>query len=279
MKKLIFVFILAAFLPLSAHPFWILSAKSKTLSGSHSQVGNDPSIKLMQAVKEFDKKNYTKAYVVCRWIVKKFPDAVEASEALYYMGRAQEELRNPYEAYLSYQRILDSYPNSKRINEVIEREYTIGATLAGKRASQFLGLTKYDFNEHPSIAIFKNLSEKVPGSKYASKAQYQLGMLFISLKRYDEAKETFARLIDKYPDSEWYAPAKYQLAQATAKGFGGTEYDTTAVQDATKRLDEFLSSHPNITSGTVNIRPPGFIMKWCWINIRVRLAPIKPKLL
>ena len=244
MKKLIFIFLLLLLLPDNAHAFWILSPKSKTIKSAGKQLKGNPAGNLAQGLKEFEKKNYKKTYIICRFIAQKYPDAVEASEAQYYIGRSLEELKTPFEAYLAYQKILDSYPNSKRINEVIEREYAIAETLAAKKNPQLLGLKKYDFTEHPSIAIFKSLAEKASGSDYAPKAQYQLGMLYMKLRRYDEAKEAFTRLIDKYPDSAWYAPAKYQLAQAVARGFSGTDYDTASVNEATSRLDEFLSSHP-----------------------------------
>ena len=122
MKKLVFILIFTLFLPLGAHPFWILSAKSKTIKSAARPVKNDPAGILAQAIKEFDKKHYKKTLVLCRFIAKKYPDAVEASQAQYYMGRALEEMNNPYGAYLAYQKILDSYPNSKRIAEVVERE-------------------------------------------------------------------------------------------------------------------------------------------------------------
>jgi len=245
MKKLIFIFLIAVVFPFSAHPFWILSSKAKVIKSANKQVNGDPATNLVKAIKDFDEKDYKKAFITCRFIAKKYPDSVEASEAQYYMGRSLEELKTPYEAYFAYQKILDSYPNSKRINEVVEREYAIAMQFAEKEQPKLLGLKKYDFTEHPGVVIFKSLAEKVPNSEYGSKAQYQLGMLFIKLKRYDDAKEAFTRLIDKYPDSAWYAPAKYQLAQATAKGFAGTDYDARAVHEATARLDEFLSSHPD----------------------------------
>jgi len=245
MKKLILICFLLLFLPANAHAFWIFSPKSKTVKNADKQLKGNPAANFAQGLKEFERKNYTKAYIICRFIAQKYPDAVEASEAQYYMGRCLEELKKPAEACLAYQKILESYPNSKRINEVIEREYLIAEVLAGKKNPHVMGLKKYDFTEHPSITIFTNLAEKAPGSDYAPKAQYQLGLLYMHLNRFDEAKEAFGRLIDKYPDSVWYAPAKYQLAQAVARGFSGTAYDTASVVDATARLDEFLSSHPD----------------------------------
>jgi outer membrane protein assembly factor BamD len=103
----------------------------------------------------------------------------------------------------------------------------------------------YDFMDHPSIEIFKKIIDKVPYSPYAAKAQYKTGILLLKLGRYDEAREAFQKVGDNYPDSEWAAPAKYQLAIATSKASGGADYDSTAVVEATKKLDEFIKVHPD----------------------------------
>lgn len=243
MKKLIFIFILALFLPVSAHPFWIWSGKDKKLKNPAAVGKLSPAFRLQDGIKQFERKRFKKATVIFRALLKKYPDAYEAAEAQYYLGRCAQETNHLYEAYLSYQKVVDAYPNSKRINEVLDREYNIGETLMSQSAKSILGFTKYDFVEHPSIEIFKKITEKTANVTYAAKSQYQLGLLYSKLNRYDEAREAFTRVIDKYPDSEWLAPAKYQLAQATAKGFTGTDYDVTPVTEAASRLDEFVSNY------------------------------------
>jgi outer membrane protein assembly factor BamD len=98
--------------------------------------------------------------------------------------------------------------------------------------------------DHPSIEIFKKIVDKVPYSPYASKAQYKLGLLLLKLGRYDEARDEFQKVCDNYPDSEWSSPAKFQLAIATSKASGGADYDSTTVEEATKKLTEFVQQHP-----------------------------------
>jgi len=254
MKKLIFILLFALFLPFSAHPFWIWSGKSKTLKDHDITAKLGPAFRLQDGIKQLEKKNYIKAKKIFQSLIKKYPDAFEAAEAQYYTGRCLEDMQHYYEAFKAYQKVIDSYPNSKRINDLIAREYNIGEKLMNEDIKSILGFKKYDFVEHPSIEIFKSISDKTANLEYAAHSQYQLGILFMKLKRYDEAKESFGKVIDKYPDSQWLAPAKYQLAQATAKGFSGTDYDATAVTEAASRLGEFVSSHPDsdVTSQAQN---------------------------
>ena len=98
--------------------------------------------------------------------------------------------------------------------------------------------------EHPSIQIFRGIVNKVPYSEYAPRAQYKLGMIFFQLGRYEESRIAFQKVIDDYPDSEWAAPGKYQLALATSRAFSGADYDSSYLQEATSRLDEFIREHP-----------------------------------
>ena len=243
MKKLIFILVFVMFLPVSAHPFWIWSGKEKKLKNPAIGAKLSPAFCLQDGIKQYDKKRYKKARLIFITLVKKYPDAFEAADAQYYLGLTLEGLKQPYRAYIAYQKVLDSYPNSKHINSIIEHEYNIAESLMNTPAKKILGFTKYDFVEHPSIEIFKKISDTTANVAYASKSQYQLGLLYMRLARYMEAKEAFTKVIDKYPSSEWLAPAKYQLAQATAKGFSGTDYDTTSVTEAAQRLDEFVLNH------------------------------------
>ncbi len=173
-----------------------------------------------------------------------YPDAKEAAEAQYYLARCLEKFDKSYDAFLEYQKLIDSYPNSQRISEVIEREYNIGEYFLNRESKEVLGLSVYDFVEHPSIQIFRGIVDKVPYSEYAPRAQYKLGMIFFQLGRYEESRVAFQKVIDNYSDSEWAAPGKYQLALATSRAFPGADYDSSYLQEATSRLDEFIKEHP-----------------------------------
>ncbi len=192
----------------------------------------------------FEESRYKEAYAEFKKLLTNYPDAKEAAEGQYYLGRALEKMDKSYEAFLAYQQLIDSYPNSQRINEVIEREYNIGEYFLNREHKKWMGISLYDFVEHPSIEIFSKLVSKAPYSEYAPRAQYKLGIILFELGRFDEARDAFQKVVDNYSDSEWAAPAKYQLAIATAKAFPGADYDSSYLKEATTRLDEFIKNHP-----------------------------------
>ncbi len=243
MKKLIITLIFLS-VSFKAYPFWIWSPKTQKWKNPKYSALAVPYLQYKEALKLFEEEKYKEAYKEFKKLLVNYPDAKEAADGQYYLGRCLEEMDKPYDAFLAYQKVIDSYPNSQRINEVVEREYNIGEYFLNRENKKVLGVSVYDFVDHPAIEIFKRIVDKVPYSQYAPRAQYKMGMVLMELGRYDEARDAFQKLIDNYGDSEWASPAKYQLALATAKAFPGAEYDSTYLQEATERLDEFIEDHP-----------------------------------
>ena len=243
MKKVIILFCLM-FFSLKAYPFWIWSPKTQKWKNPKYSALATPYLQYKEAIKLFEEGKYKEAHREFKKVLMHYPDAKEAAEAQYYLASCLEKMDKPYEAFLEYQKLIDSYPNSKRINEVVEREYNIGELFLNREHKKWLGMSLYDFIDHPSVEIFTKIVAKVPYSEYAPRAQYKLGIILMKLARYDEARSAFQKVIDDYSDSEWSAPAKYQLAIATAKSFPGADYDSSYLKEATDRLDEFIKDHP-----------------------------------
>ncbi|MCM8787221.1 MAG: outer membrane protein assembly factor BamD [Candidatus Omnitrophica bacterium] len=243
MKKLIIFFILILF-PLATYPFWIWSPKTQKWKNPKYSPKASPFLQFKEGEKYFAEQKYKDAYKSFKKVIIYYPDAQEAAEAQYYLGRCLEELNQKYQAFLEYKKVIDSYPNSKRINEIVERQYKIGEYFLNRQPKQWLGISLYDLVEHPSIEIFKKIVEKSPYSSYAPLAQYKLGVLLLQFNRFEEARDAFQKLIDTYPESQWATPAKYQLAIATAKASFGVDYDSTYIEEATTRLNEFVKKNP-----------------------------------
>jgi outer membrane protein assembly factor BamD len=240
----IIIFCSLALISFNAYSFWIWSPKTQKWKNPKYSPLATPYLQFKEAEKLFEEKNYKDAYTAFRKLLVHYPDSRDAAEAQYFIGRCLEEMHKPYQAFLEYQKVIDSYPNSQRINEIVQRQYDIGEYFLNRSPKQWLGVSVYDFMDHPAVEIFKKIVDKVPYSTYASRAQYKLGLLLLQLGRYDEARDAFQKVCDNYPDSEWASPAKFQLAIATSKSAGGADYDSTAVEEATKKLTEFVQKHP-----------------------------------
>ncbi len=233
-----------SFVCLEVYPFWIWSPKTQEWKNPKYSALATPILQYKKAIELFEKGDFNQSHHEFRKLLRNYPDSREAAEAQYYLGRNLEELDKPYEAYRAYKRIIQSYPNSKRINEAIERKYNIGEYFLKREPRKILGMSVYDFVEHPSVRIFKSIVELTPYSDYASRAQYKLGVIFLELGRFDQARSAFQKVLDDYSESRWAPPAKYQLALATAKAFPGVDYDSTYLESASQRLDQFIEDHP-----------------------------------
>lgn len=243
MRKFLILLVSFTFV-FNAYPFWIWSPKTKKWKNPKYSPLATPFLQFKQAEKYFNDKRYKEAYKEFKKLLIHYPDSKQAAEAQYYLGRCLEKMNQSYQAFLEYTKVIESYPNSQQINEVVERQYAIGEYFLEHQPKHWLGVSVYDFVEHPALEIFRKIVEKVPYSAYASRAQYKLGILLFQLGRFEEAKDAFQKVIDNYPDSEWAASAKYQLALATSKAYPGVGYDSTALKEATQRLDEFVKTHP-----------------------------------
>ena len=244
MKKLV-IFLTLALFSLNAYAFWIWSPKTQKWKNPNYSPLVTPYLQFKEAEGTFEKKDYERAYKEFRKVLIHYPDAKEAADAQYYIGRCLEEMGKQYKAFQEYSKVIDSYPNSVRINEVVERMYELGEYFLDRPTKKILGISRYEFIEHPSIEIFKFIVTKVPYTPQAPKAQYKLGLLLMELGRFSESRTAFEKVIANYPDSEWSAPAKYQLAIATSKASAGEDYDSTALKEATMRLKEFIRQHPD----------------------------------
>src|SRR5258707_14927142 len=68
-----------------------------------------------------------------RHVVTTWPLSDYAAEAAYLLGRCYEAKRMDQSAFAQYQNILEKYPKSKRINDVLLRQYEIASRfLAGE---------------------------------------------------------------------------------------------------------------------------------------------------
>jgi outer membrane protein assembly factor BamD len=191
----------------------------------------------------YNDKKYEDAKREINKLLKAYPKSLEASEGQYYLGLIDEAQGNLYEAFKAYQKVIDKYPFSERIQEIIEREYKIGEAFMGGEKRKAMGVALPV--ENPAIEIFTKVIENSTYGPKAAAAQYKLGLLLKGLLRYYEAEEAFNKVISSYPDSEWVEAAKFQIASCRAAVSRGPEYDQGAAKEAEEKFETFVKEHPD----------------------------------
>lgn len=227
------------------YSYWIWTPKTGKWVNPKTMVKPTPKEQFEFAKGFFEEKQYENAKREFKKLIARYPKSFEASESQYYLGLTGQAQGNLYEAYLDYQKVIDKYPFSERIQEIIEREYKIGEEFMSGEKRKTLGVPLPV--ENPAIEIFSKVIENSSYGPLAAKAQYKLGLVLKSLSRYYEAEEAFNKVISSYPESEWVEAAKFQIASCRAAISRGPDYDQGASEEAKKKFEEFVQEHPEAT--------------------------------
>lgn len=236
---IVFFFIAAS----PAYPYWIWTPKTGKWINPKSAVKPTPKEQFEFAMNFYKEKKYEDAKREFKKLLKHYPKSFEAAESQYYLGMADEAQGNLYEAYLEYQRVIDKYPFSERIPEIIEREYKIADLFMSGAKRKALGVPLPVDN--PAIEIYTRVVENSTYGPFAPQAQYKLGLVLKGLSRYYEAEDAFNKVISNYPNSEWAGAAKFQIAVCRAAVSRGADYDQGAAKEAKDKFEAFVKEHPD----------------------------------
>jgi TolA-binding protein len=243
MKRTTLLFLLIFVLTCApAQAFWIWTPKDGKWTNPRTAVKPSPKeqfdfAKALYAAKEYeDSKNEFKK------ILNKYPKSIEAAESQFYLAQIEYDQGNLWGAYQAFQKVIDKYPFSERIADIIEREYNIAEKFASGAKRKALGMTIPV--ENPAIEIFQKVVSNSPYGPLAAKAQYKLGLVYKSLSQFYEAEDAFNKVVVNYPDSEWSAASKFQIASCRASLSRGPSYDQVASKEAKDKFEEFVRANP-----------------------------------
>jgi len=150
------------------------------------------------------------------------------------------------DAAKAYQQLLAGYPNTKRYQEAIKRQYEIGDQYYEK------GLKKIEkrwafFKKRPlkhAAEVYAMVVENQPFTAEAAEAQYKIGLSHYARREYIEAAFEYRRVVEDYSGSDWVDEACYGLAMCYYKGSLKPAYDQTPGQMAIDAIDDFSTRYP-----------------------------------
>jgi len=248
MRKYILILLVAAYaigFGPDAFAFWIWSPKTKKLVNPKHVAKDTPEKQFKWAMKLYNAKEYNRAGEEFSRLSTAFKDSDLAPEAQYYAGRSYEEGGKPYPAFLAYQKVIDIYPFTKRIDEIIEREYDIGQIFYAKNAGKLMGKELMPDIER-SIEIFSRVRDNAPFGDYAPKAQFMIGLSYKKVEQYTEAIKAFQKIVDEYQRSNFYDKATYEVAQCTYLASLKSDYDQELTDEAIKEFKIIVDSRKGL---------------------------------
>ena len=244
MRRLILIliiFTLGISNPVSA--FWIWSPKTGKWVNPKYAVKPIPIEQLAFALGFYKQDKLKEARREFIKLLKHYPKSSQAAEAQYYLGAIEQSQGRLYEAFLAFQKVIDKYPFSPRLNEIIDKEFEIAqAFMQGEKRKAFGVVLPV---ENPAIEIFRKVIDNSTYGPRAAEAQYKLGLILKNLDRFFEAEDEFNKLIKNYPQSEWVIAAEFQIAACQASISSGPDYNQEITREAKEKFEEFLLSHPD----------------------------------
>ena len=247
MMRKIVVALMIAIICIAAQPalaYWVWTSESGKWENPKYAAKDTPEEQLEYALGFYKEGNFKLGLREFKKLVKYYLLAKEAPTAQYYIGRIMEDLDKPYEAFKAYQKVIDLYPYTELVDEVIEREFRIGGLFFSGKKIRILGPLKMPA-KGKAIEIFKTVADNAPYGKYAEQAMFNAGVVYKDIADYDNAIMMFKELIDKYPNSSLIGKARYQLAECSKLMSLKPDYDQTPTIVAREEFEDFIEKHPD----------------------------------
>ena len=200
------------------------------------------------AWKAFYAKDYKLAIKASRHVVKTWPLSDYAPQAQYLLGRSYEARHMDDRAFKEYQVVLEKYPKSDNVSEVLQRQYEIAGRFLGGQWFRAWGYLPYPtaFDRDRIATMYEKIVKSAPYSEVAPQAQLKIGEAREKQKDYPEAVKAYETAADRYSDRpEVAADAVYRAGMAYCKQAQTAEYDQGAAGQAIASLTDFLTLYPD----------------------------------
>jgi TolA-binding protein len=193
-------------------------------------------------------RDYDRARSGYKEFIASYPKSRLVPDAYYWIGKSSQNLNQNEEALFNYNRVFDSYPeNEAAIAAVIEmgniynnvKNYPAAISVYDKALSRLKQSPKaaelmYNkgmtlINKGDYSAAYETLGDIInfyDGTLFADKAKYEIGLIELAARRYENADVYFSRLADSRTD-DLGARARYQFGVSL---FEQKRYDEAVTQ-------------------------------------------------
>ncbi|NQT32819.1 MAG: outer membrane protein assembly factor BamD [Candidatus Omnitrophica bacterium] len=243
-KSILTIFIIILFLlsfENSAYGFWLWTPKSGTLVNPKYAVKDSPQDQFDWAMRFFKLNDFKRSADEFMRLTKYYPDSDLAPDAQYYAGRSYEELGKYYAAFINYQKTIDNYPYTRRMNEIIRREYNIANIFQTTEVHKVLDM-ELSLALDRAITVYNKIVENAPFGEYADKSLYKMAECYRRAKKYKKALEAYERLMSDYPESDLVTEARYQFAYTKYEASLDPEYDQESTEEALREFQQIAKT-------------------------------------
>jgi outer membrane assembly lipoprotein YfiO len=204
----------------------------------------DPKELFDRAMALYEKAHYLEAAEEFAHIAEFTPNPViqekaqfMAAEALFFGARFWAA-NQAYEDYIRY------YPETDRLQTVVQRRLEIGFKLMSGAKRETLGIPLFGATGSGVDLVRKLLAEH-PYQDFSDEYQMRLANWFYERRDYKEAEAEYDHFIKTYPDSPWVSTARFQLARCQELSAQGIPYDRTPLWKAESSYQAYIEANPS----------------------------------
>lgn len=210
---------------------------------------SDPAADALMAKADAAKaeKNLRREAKALKEIVQYHELAPNAAEARYRLGLVYEAQEDYREAFKSYSKLIDAYPQSPRYTDALNRQLTLAMTGANGtlRTPVMWGAWHTDMESTVVIEWLRSIIAKAPYNEMGATASVILAKYLVDIEKYDEARVEYRRLVENYPDSSYAPEAQLMLAKLWAEDHTRGDRNLVNLTNAREAYEEFSLRFPN----------------------------------
>lgn len=194
----------------------------------------------------FKQNDYSLAIRAARYTVKTWPLSDYAPQAQYLVGRCYEATHKDEKAFAEYQKILEKYPKSENIREVLARQYLIAERFLHGQWFKLWGYIPLFPSMDRTAEMFGKIVKSGPFSEVGPHAQLRIGAAREKQDHLPEAVKAYETAADRYHDRpDIAADAYYRAGMAYQKQAKTAEYDQSMAGQSIASLSDFTSLFPS----------------------------------
>ena len=196
----------------------------------------------------FDQEAYKISLKSATYLVKTWPLSDYAPDAQYLIGRSYEAQKSDEKAFKAYQKVIENYPRSEKLDDVLQRQYLIAQRFLGGQRFKLWGIIPFFPDMEKTAGLFEQIVKNGPYSRVAPQAQLSIGTAHEKRREYTEAVAAYERAADRYNDQPAVASeAIYRAGLAYAKQARTAEYDQGTAGQAIATFTDFITLYPDDT--------------------------------
>jgi outer membrane protein assembly factor BamD len=188
-----------------------------------------------------DRDKALKAY---KGLLRRWPLSFFAPEAQFRVGKILEDEADFYNAFQSFQRMVQKYPSSTYFEQALGEQYRIANLyLAGE--PQRIWKIPVGPSMQRTIEMYQRIIKNAPYGDYAPQCQFNIGLADEKQRKFTDAVDSYQLVLDNYPTSSVASDAQYQIGYAWMKSSISGDYDMGAAKKAVDAFQDYLVRYPN----------------------------------